>query len=324
MNKKVVWLVMLVLLVSTFAEAQQPAKVHRIGMLISGSALTHKSYIDAFRRGLRDLGYVEGKNVLIEYRYGEGQRERYPALAAEMVRLKPEVIVVGSVGFTEAVKQATSTIPIVVGGAGDLVGTGLVASLARPGGNVTGSTNISSDLSGKRLELLKETVPKVSRVAVLLYPVGSDLDELKQTEVAAQALKVKIQVVPVKDPSEFQSAYAAMRRENANALILIQGSFTAFHRKELIESGTKNLLPTMCEELRWTEDGGLMSYGPDLIYQWNRAAVFMDKILKGAKPADPPVEQPTKFELVINLKTAKQIGVTIAPNVLARADKVIK
>src|SRR5262245_16976828 len=165
MNKKVVWLVMLVLLVSTFVEAQQPANVHRIGMLISGSAATHKSDIDAVHRELRDLGYVEGKSVLIEYRYGEGQREGYPARAGEMVRLKPEVIVVGSVGFTEAVKQATSTIPIVVGGAGDLVGTGLVGSLARPGGNVTGSTNISSDLSGKRLELLKETVPKVSRVA---------------------------------------------------------------------------------------------------------------------------------------------------------------
>ena len=159
---------------------------------------------------------------------------------------------------------------------------------------------------------------------MLLYPVGSDLDEVKQTEVAAQALKVKIQVVPVKDPSEFQSAYAAMRRENANALILIQGSFTAFHRKELIEFGTKNRLPTMCEELRWTEDGCLMSYGPDLIYQWNRAAVFMDKILKGAKPADLPVEQPKKFEFIVNLKTAKQIGLTIPPNVLARADKVIK
>jgi putative tryptophan/tyrosine transport system substrate-binding protein len=314
----------LLLAVGFPVDAQQPAKVHRIGMLITGTASTHESFIDAFRRGLRDLGYVEGKNILIEYRYAEGKRERYPSLAAEMVQLKPDVIVVQSVGFTGAAKKATSTIPIVVGGAGDLVGTGLVASLAQPGGNITGLTVISPDLSGKRLELLKEAVPKTSRVAVLLYPVATDLDEVKQTEIAAQALKVKIQVVEIKDRSEFQSAYAAMRRENANALILIQGSFTTFHRKELIELGTKNRLPTMCELARWTEDGCLISYGPDSNYQWHRAAVLVDKILKGANPADLPVEQPMKFELLVNLKTAKQIGVTIPPNVLVRADRVIR
>ena len=230
----------------------------------------------------------------------------------------------GSAGFTRAAKEATTTIPIVVGSAGDLVETGVVASLARPGGNITGSTNISQDLSGKRLELLKETVPKVSRVALLLYPVGSDLAELKETETAAQALKVKIQVVAVKDPTEFQSAYAAMKKEKASALILIQGTFTGFHRKELIDLAAKNRLPTMCEVARWTEDGCLISYGPDLDYQWNRAAVFVDKILKGANPADLPVEQPMKFDLIINLKTAKQIGLTIPPNVLARANQVIK
>jgi putative ABC transport system substrate-binding protein len=326
MTKKIlVWLLVTFFLANvSVAQAQQTAKIPRIGMLISGSTSTHKSAIDAFHRGLRELGYVEGKNVLIEYRYAEGKRERYPALAAEMVRLKPEVIVVASEGFTAAAKQATSTIPIVVAGAGDLVGSGLVASLAQPGGNITGSTTMSPDLSGKRLELLKEAVPKASRVAVLLYPAGSDLAEVKQTQAVAQALKVKIQVVEVKDPSEFQSAYAAMRRENANALILIQGSFTGFHRKELIELGIKNRLPTMCEVARWTEDGCLISYGPDLNYQWNRAAVFVDKILKGRTPADLPVEQPMKFEFIVNLKAAKQIGLTIPPNVLVRADRVIR
>ena len=326
MNRKLSWLLTVLLLAHIdLAQAQQPKKMPRIGMLITGSALTNKTAIDAFRRGLHDLGYVDGENIFIEYRYADGKRERYPALAAEMVQLKPEVIVVGSESFTKAAKEVTSTIPIVVGGAGDLVGTGLVASLAQPGGNITGLTDVSPEVGGKRLELLKEALPKgVARVAVLLYPAGSDLDEVKQTEVAGQPLKVKIQVLPVKDPSEFQSAYAAMRRENAKALILIQGSFTLFHRKQLIELATKNRLPTMCETLRWTEDGCLLSYGPDVNYQWRRAAVFVDKILKGAKPADLPVEQPTKFELIINLKTAKQIGVTIPQTVLYRADRVIK
>jgi ABC-type uncharacterized transport system substrate-binding protein len=323
-NIHVVALGAMLLASSVPAQAQPAAKVHRIGMLISGSTSTHKSSIDAFHQGLRDLGYVEGKNILIEYRYAEGKRERYPALAAEMVRLKPEVIVVASETFVATAKQATSTIPIVVAGAGDLLGSGLVASLAQPGGNITGSTTMSPDLSGKRLELLKEAVPKATRIAVLLYPSGSDLAEVKETEIVAKALKVKIQVVEVKDPREFQTAYAAMKRENANALILIQGSFTGFHRKELIELGVKNRLPTMCEVARWTEDGCLISYGPDLDYQWRRAAVFVDKILKGTKPADIPVEQPMKFDLIVNLKTAKQIGLPIPPNFLVRAQRVIK
>jgi len=305
--------------------AQQPTTVYRIGSLSGGSVSTSKRNNDAFRDGLRTLGYVQGKNILIEYRYAEGKRERSPELAAELVRLKVDVILVGGTQTATAAKQATSTIPIVVGSAGDLVGSGLVASLARPGGNITGSTDISPDLSGKRLELLKEAVPKASRVAVLLSPsAGTDSDEMKQTKAAAQALKVKIQVVEVKDPSEFQSAYAAMKKENANALILNHSSFTNFHRKQLIELVTKNGLPTMCEELRWTEDGCLISYGSDQNYQWVRAAVFVDKILKGRKPADLPVEQPMRFEFVVNLKTAKQIGVTIPQSVLFRADRVIK
>jgi len=308
-----------------FAAAQQPKKVRRIGILQGASAGSSRSNIDAFRKGLRELGYTEGENIFLAYRYADGDLGRLKNLASELVQLKVDVILAAGTQTTTAAKQATSTIPIVVGGAGDLVGTGLVASLARPGGNITGSTVISPDLSGKRLELLKEVVPKASRVAVLLYPsTGTDWDEVKQTKSAAQSLKVKIQTVEVRDPSEFQAAYAAIKRENANALILIHGSFTNFHRKQLAELGAKSRLPTMCESARWSDDGCLMSYGPDLPYQYRRAAVFVVKILKGTKPADLPVEQPMKFELVINLKTAKQIGLTIPPNVLVRADKVIR
>jgi putative ABC transport system substrate-binding protein len=305
------------------AEAQQPKKVPRIGMLVSGSATTNKSRMDAFRDGLRELGYVEGKNIVIEYRYAEGKPDRFTNLAVEMVRLNPDVIVVGSTRFTAAAKQATNTIPIVANG-GDLVGQGLVASLARPGGNVTGFTNISPDLAGKRLELLEETVAKAPRVAVLWHGPGPDEDDVKQMEIAARALKVKIQALEVQDPKDFPAAFAAMKRENANALAIIQGSFTLFHRKQLAELAAMNRLPSMCEGIAWTEDGCLISYGPDPIVPYRHAASYVDKILKGTKAADLPVEQPTKFELVINLKTAKQIGLTIPPNVLARADRVIK
>ena len=220
--------------------------------------------------------------------------------------------------------QATTTIPIVVASASDLVGTGLVASLARPGGNITGLTNIAPDLSGKRLELLKEVVPKASRVAVLLYPNSTDWNEVKQTESAAPSLGVKIQVLEVRDPKEFDNAYTALTKQQAGALIIILGSFTNFHRRQLVDLAVKNRLPTMCEDAGWTEEGCLLSYGHDPHHNWRRAAVFVDKILKGTKPADLPVEQPMKFELVINLKTAKQIGLTIPPNVLARADRVIR
>jgi len=294
-------------------------------MLQSASAATSTSNTEAFRRGLREVGYTEGKNILVEYRYAEGKPGRLSELAMELVRLKVDVIVAAGTQSTSAAKQATSTIPIVVGAAGDLVRTGLVASLARPGGNVTGSTAISPDVSGKRVELLKEVLPKASRVAVLLYSgSGTDRDEVKQTEAAAQSLKVKIQIIEVRNPNDFQAAYMAMKKENADALILSQSSFTSFHRRQLAELGIKNNLPTMCESARWTEDGCLMSYGPDLPYQYQRAAVYVDKILKGAKPADLPVEQPTKFELMINLKAAKQIGLTIPQWVLVKADRVIK
>jgi putative ABC transport system substrate-binding protein len=308
------------------AYAQQATKIPRIGVLPAGSPSSMATQVEAFRQGLRELGYVEGKNILLEYRYGEGKREQYRDLADELVRLKPIVIVVSSVGFTAAAKEATKTIPIVVAGAGDLVGTGLVASLARPGGNVTGLTAMSTDLSAKRLELLKEVVPKATRVAVFWYtfPGSQDEDEVKETQVTAPSLGLKIQAVPVRGTDGFQGAFAQMKRENANALIIIQGSFTNVYRSQLAELAIKNRLPTMCEQPTWAEAGCLVSYGRDSRDGWRRAAIYVDKILKGRKPADLPVEQPTKFEFVINLKTAKQIGLTIPPNVLARADKVIR
>jgi putative ABC transport system substrate-binding protein len=243
-----------------------------------------------------------------------------------MVRAKPDVIVVGGTGFAQAAKQATNTIPIVVGGAGDLVGAGLVASLAKPGGNLTGSTEISPDLSGKRLELLKEVIPRGLRVAVLWvnFPGTSDEDEVKQTELTARSLGMKTQSVGVQGPDEFENAYKEMTRQHADALVIIQGSLTNFHRRRLAEHAIKKRLPTMCENSSWAEEGCLISYGPNQPDEWRRAATYVDKILKGAKPADLPVEQPKKFELVINLKTAKQIGSIIPANVLARADRVIR
>jgi putative ABC transport system substrate-binding protein len=315
----------LLLALGVIVEAQQPKKVPRIGFLGGNSPSVISARVDAFRQGLRDLGYIEGENILAEYRWAEGKADRLPDLAAELLRLKVEIIVTQGTQATLVAKQATNTIPIVTVGAGDLVGEGLVASLARPGGNVTGATNIDPDLSAKRLELLKETFPKVSRVAVLYHGgPGGDHEELKETQTAARALGIQIQPLEVKDPSQFLDAYAAMKKKQASALIIFHGTFTAFNRRQLVELAIKNRLPTMCGEPDWSAAGGLISYGHDRRDQWRRAAYFVDKILKGAKPGDLPVEQPKKFELVINLQTAKQIGLAIPPNVLARVDKVIK
>ena len=307
-------------------EAQQPKKVYRVGTLNGGSIASTKINYDAFREGLRELGYVEGKDIVLEYRHADGKTDRLPELAAELVRLKVDIILVGGTQTATAARQATTTIPIVVGSAGDLVGSGLVSSLAKPGGNVTGSTAIDADLSGKRLELLRDVIPKASRVTLLWhrFRASSDVDDVKETEAAARQFGMKIHIVEIREPTEFQSAYAAMARERADALIILQGSFTSSHRAQLLALAAMNRLPSMCEDLRWTTDGCLLSYGPDILYQWRRAATYVDKILKGVKPADLPVEQPMKFEFVINLKTAKQIGLPIPPNVLARADKVIK
>jgi putative tryptophan/tyrosine transport system substrate-binding protein len=316
-------LVAVMLAVAVLAEAQQGAKVPRIGVLTVGTEKTTTS-LKAFSQRLHELGYLEGKNIVVEYRYAEGKLERLPDLAAELVRSNVAVIVTSGTPATQAAKQATSTIPIVVGTAGDLVGVGLVASLAKPGGNVTGLTAISPDLSGKRLELLTGVLPRSARIAVLWYPSQWDDMEVKQTENVAQVLGVQIQLVQVRRPEDFQSAYATMIRERARAVIIIQTGFTGTYRTQLLELAAKNRLASMCDSPAWADDGCLMSYGPNRSDLYRRAATYVDKILKGAKPADLPVEQPKKFELIINLKAAKQIGLTIPPNVLARADRVIK
>ena len=309
----------------SLAEAQPAKKVFRIGLLSGNRPSPMPSNIEAFRQGLRELGYVEGQNITVEYRFAEGKEERYAILAAELVNLGVDVIVTFRTQATVAAKQATSTIPILVGNAGDLVGEGLVASLARPGGNITGFTSVDPDLSAKRLQLLRETLPKVSRVAVLYHGgPGGDQDELREIQTAAKTLGVQIQPLQVLEPDQFQRSYTAMTKERAQALIVFVGSFTAFHRKELLELAAKIRIPTMCGNPEWSEAGGLISYGNDRRDQFRRVATYVDKILKGTKPADLPVQQPMKYELVINLETAKQIGVTIPPNVLARADRVIR
>jgi ABC-type uncharacterized transport system substrate-binding protein len=309
--------------------AQQTKKLARIGILLAGSFTTSQSSTDAFRRGLTDLGYVEGKDIVIEYRFAEGKEQRLPTLAAELVRLRVDVIVVGGGNASSAAKNATKTIPIVMATAGDPVGSGLVTSLARPGGNITGLTLIGPDLSGKRLELLKEMIPELVRVAVLVYRDNPATDlMLKETETAALSLGLQLQTSEVRASGEVQdaleSAFAAAKKNHAEAINILSSAFFNDRRKEIGNLAVKTRLPTMYPYSSFTEAGGLISYGPNLLDLYRRAATHVDKILKGGKPADLPVEQPTKFELVINLKTAKQIGLTIPPNVLARADRVIK
>jgi putative ABC transport system substrate-binding protein len=307
------------------AEAQEPAnKVPLVGVFLPDTAASYQSYTEAFRQGLRELGYVIGQNIILEYRYADGKRDRFAGLAAELVQLNVNVIVVVG-GTLAAAKGATSAIPIVAATAGDLVGAGHVASLARPGGNITGSTNIDADLSGKRLEIFKETFPKLSRVAFLSYEGNQgDRDELKETRATAPLLDVRIQSLEINDRSQIPGAFAAMIKERAEALIVTNNSFNFANRRSMFELAAMNRLPTMCGRDAFVEYGCLMSYAGSRRDAFRRAAYFVDKILKGAKPADLPVQQPTKFELVINLKTAKQIGVTIPQWVLMRADRVIR
>ena len=327
MNTKaiVVLLISLGLVSVDVAEGQQATKkIPVIGVFLPNSPSVYAPYVDAFRQGLRDLGYSPGQNILLEHRYVEGKEEQLPEVADELVRLKVDILVVSG-GTLAVAKQATNTIPIVVATAGDLVGNGYIASLARPGGNITGSTNLDSDLSGKRLELLKEALPKTNRVAFLFWErLKGDQDELKETRAAAQALKVQIQSLEIKDPSQFQGAFSAIIKERAEALIITNNSANFAHRRQTLEFAAKNKLPSMCGRDAFVEAGCLVSYAGSRVDSFRRAAYFVDKILKGAKPADLPVQQPTKFELVINLKTAKQIGVTIPQSMLYRADKVIK
>ena len=308
------------------AEAQQPTKILRIGFLAAATPATAAHLLEAFKQGLHEHGYVEGQNVVLELRFGEGKAEQFPILAAELVRLKVDVIVALTNPVIDAVRQATQTIPIIMPAASDPVGAGFVASLARPGGNITGLTGYSPELNGKRLEILKEAFPKLSRVALLLSPnfPGSTLD-LKETESAARALGLRMQPLEVRDDSDIDRSFKAMIKERADALTMFPGHPVLFvNRKKIVELAANHRLPAMYSLIEFVEAGGLMFYGPDLLVGYRRAADYVDKILKGAKPAELPVEQPTKFDLVINLKTAKQIALTIPPNVLARADRVIK
>ena len=305
------------------AQAQQPKKVPRIGYL-TGSSLSASH--EASRQGLRELGYEEGKNITIESRSAEGKRDRQRALAHELVRLKVDVIVTSSGGDTRATKEATTTIPIVMIQSDDPVGSGFVANLARPGGNITGLSTLSPETSGKRLELLKEIAPKLSRVAVFGTSTSpGNAQTLKEIEIAAGALGVTIQYLDVLTAKDIEPAFRAASKERADAVLeIVSGSIRSSQQKEIAALALKSRLPVMHERPAHVEAGGLMSYGVNLSDLARRAATYVDKILKGANPADLPVEQPTKFEFIINLKAAKQIGLTIPPNVLARADKVIK
>jgi putative ABC transport system substrate-binding protein len=307
------------------AQAQQPTKVPRIGFLSNNSLAAVSSWNEAFRQGLRELGYVEGKSIVVEYRFTEGKRDRLPALAAELVRLKVDVIVTGGPTATRVAKQATSTIPIVMATDPDPVGNGFVASLARPGGNITGLSTVFREISGKHLELLKETVPKLSRVAVFgTSTTPGTAETLKETELAAKAFGVRLQYLDIGTAKDIEAGFRAARNERADAVLLLGSSVLNSRRTEISELSVESRLPAIYGRPEFVEAGGLMSYGVSFTDLHRRTAYYVDKILKGAKPSDLPVEQPTKFELVINLKTAKQIGLTIPPNVLARADKVIK
>ena len=327
MNTRMIVCLFATTLLSTapFAEAQQPTKVPRVGYLVAASPSAITARTESFRQGLRELGYVEGKNIVIEWRTAEGKLDRFPELIAELVRLKVDIIVTGGPFATRAAKEATTTIPIVMTQVGDPVANGFVASLARPGGNITGLSTLAPEIGGKRLELLKETIPKLSRVAVLGTSTNPDTAEsLREVDLAAGALKVQLQYLDILDPKDIESAFRAAGKGRADAVLLLNGSSFISHRTQIAELAVKSRLPGIYNQTTFVEAGGLMSYGVNRNDLDRRAATFVDKILKGAKPADLPVEQPKKFEFIVNLKAAKQIGLTIPPNVLARADKVIK
>ena len=301
------------------ADTQQLRKMPRVGVLSPSADF----FLNAFRQGLRELGYIEGRNISLEYRSADGRVDRLPELAAELVRLKVDVMVTITPPGVRAAKQATSTIPIVMAAVDDAVEQGFVASLAKPGGNITGASSLNPQLSGKRLELLKEAFSKVSRVAVLREAVGG-ASSLRATMDAARVLGVHLQILELRDPNELDSAFAAMTRERAGALDVLPGLMITGYMRQIVDLAAKARLPAIFADGQFVESGGLMSYGPSVPDLYRRAATYVDKILKGTRPADLPVEQPTKFELIINLKAAKQIGLTIPPNVLTRADKVIK
>jgi len=305
------------------AKAQQPRQVPRIGFLSPGTATSAPT--DAFRQGLRELGYLEGQNLVVEYRWADGDTARLPALAAELVRLQVDVLVTSSNPAVLAARQATSTIPIVFAASSDPVGTGLVASLAHPGGNVTGLSLVTPELSGKRLQLLRETLPRLARVA-LLWDAGNVgmADRVKETEAAARQLGVTLHVEWVRDLAGLDRAFTTLAQARLDAFLTTVEPFTGDHRQRIVAFAAQQRLPAMYEERDFVDAGGLMAYGPSLAANYRRAATYVDKILKGTKPSDLPVEQPTKFELVINLKTAKALGLTIPQSILIRADEVIR
>jgi putative ABC transport system substrate-binding protein len=306
-------------------EAQQPGKVPRIGFLGNSTATLEANLIAPFREGLRDLGYVEGKNIVIEWRWAEGKYERFPTLIAELIASKVDLIVTAGTPATVALKKATTTLPLVMIAVGDPVGSGLIASLAHPGGNLTGLTSISPELDGKRLELLREVVPKISHVAVLWNPTSPlQVAAERETQTAAHAMKIKVLSLGVQAEEQFDDAFATILRERPAALLVLADRLFLHHRARIMDFATKHHLPGVHAYVELVEAGGLMSYGPSYAGMHRRAAYFVDRILKGTKPADLPVEAPAKFELVVNLKAAKKIGLTIPQSVLYRADKVIR
>ena len=310
------------------AEAQQPTKIPRIGYVAPLSSTSESARIEAFKQGLRDLGYIEGKNILVEYRHADGKPDSIPALVADLVQLKVDVFVAEGLSATRAAKKLTNMTPIVTVSSADLVAAGIVHSLARPGGNITGLTRLTRDLSGKRMELLTEAVPKMSRVAILLASgAGTETAAMgfKEYELAARALKIDLQRQEVRGPSPgLDNAFEALAKGRAQAIIVSISPLIRRHTRTIVDLAIKYRLPSMYEASDFVDAGGLVSYSTNDADVFRRAATYVDKILKGARPEDLPVERPTKFDFVINLKTAKQIGLTIPPNVLARADKVIK
>jgi putative ABC transport system substrate-binding protein len=325
MSRKIfVWLLTTLLLPTVSARAQQPAKIPRIGYLSGSSISVLAARIEAFRQGLRELGYVEGKNIVIEWRSAEGNLDRVSELAAELVRLKVDVIVSPGPSVTRVVKEATSTVPIVMASDTDPVGSGFIASLARPGGNITGLASLAPEVGGKQLELLKEISPKISRVAVIGNSANpGDAQALRETVLAAGSFEVYLRYLDILDPKDIETAFRAAAKGRADALMVLGNPILNAHRKQIVDLAVKQRLPATYTRPEFIEAGGLMYYGTSYNDLYRRAA-YVDKILKGAKPADLPVEQPKKFEFTVNLKAAKQIGLTIPPHVLSRADRVIR
>jgi putative ABC transport system substrate-binding protein len=324
MNRKVSCLALVAMVFALCGSVEAQQKVPKIGFLVVPSRSFFADRMKSFRQGIHSLGYVEGKNILIEYRYAEGKLDRLPDLAKELVSIKVDIIVTSTAQSVLALKNATRTIPIVFAATDDPVANRLVDSLASPGGNVTGLSIFAPELGGKRLELLREAVPRITRVAFLWGSGVSSARTAKETQAAARALGLQCQSIEVRDSKGFDSAFEAATKERAQALLTSPGPIINTHQARIVEFAAKNRLPAMYAAPEFVNAGGLMSYAPNYTDQYHRAATYVDKILKGRKPADLPVEQPKKFEFIINLKAAKQIGLTIPPNVLARADKVIK